>query len=104
MIRYDIRGYGKSALPDSNEVYRDSDDLNALMDFLGIKKAPHEIQQVFSKELIDILSTINPLDKVIIMTSTEQSLHLLTTVLKCSEECHSVHLLSGYMNDVYNAN
>jgi 3-oxoadipate enol-lactonase len=39
VIRYDIRGYGKSALPDSSQVYRDSDDLNALMDFLGIKKA-----------------------------------------------------------------
>jgi pimeloyl-ACP methyl ester carboxylesterase len=39
VIRYDIRGYGKSALPDSNELYRDTDDLNALMDFLGIKKA-----------------------------------------------------------------
>ena len=39
VIRYDIRGYGKSALPDSNEVYRDSDDLNGLIDFLKIKKA-----------------------------------------------------------------
>ena len=39
VLRYDLRGFGKSALPDSNEVYRDSDDLNALMDFLGIKKA-----------------------------------------------------------------
>jgi len=56
------------------------------------------------KELIDILSTINPLDKVLIMTEGEQALHLLTTVLKCSEECPSVHLLSGYTNDVYNAN
>jgi len=39
VLRYDLRGFGKSALPDSNEVYRDSDDLNALMDFLKIKKA-----------------------------------------------------------------
>jgi 3-oxoadipate enol-lactonase len=39
VLRYDLRGFGKSALPKEDEVYRDSDDLNALMDFLGIKKA-----------------------------------------------------------------
>ena len=39
VIRYDIRGYGRSALPDSNEAYKDCDDLKALMDFLGIGKA-----------------------------------------------------------------
>jgi len=39
VLRYDIRGFGKSALPDPNEVYSDTEDLNALMDFLGIKKA-----------------------------------------------------------------
>jgi 3-oxoadipate enol-lactonase len=39
VLRYDLRGYGKSALPDSNELYRDTDDLKALMDFLGIYKA-----------------------------------------------------------------
>ena len=39
VVRYDLRGFGKSALPKEDEVYRDSDDLNALMNFLGIKKA-----------------------------------------------------------------
>lgn len=39
VLRYDLRGFGRSALPKENEVYRDSDDLNALIDFLGIKKA-----------------------------------------------------------------
>jgi pimeloyl-ACP methyl ester carboxylesterase len=39
VLRYDIRGYGKSALPDSNQLYRDTEDLKALMDFLGINKA-----------------------------------------------------------------
>jgi len=39
IIRYDLRGCGRSALPKEDEVYRDVDDLNALMDFLGIKKA-----------------------------------------------------------------
>jgi pimeloyl-ACP methyl ester carboxylesterase len=39
VIRYDIRGYGRSALPDSNEAYKDCDDLKALMDFLKINKA-----------------------------------------------------------------
>ena len=39
VLRYDLRGFGRSALPIENEVYRDSDDLDALIDFLGIKKA-----------------------------------------------------------------
>jgi pimeloyl-ACP methyl ester carboxylesterase len=39
VLRYDIRGYGRSALPVPEEVYKDSEDLNALVDFLGIKKA-----------------------------------------------------------------
>jgi len=39
VLRYDIRGYGKSALPNSNELYRDVDDLKALLDYLGINKA-----------------------------------------------------------------
>jgi pimeloyl-ACP methyl ester carboxylesterase len=39
VIRYDVRGYGRSALPKPDEVYKDADDLNALMDFLKIKKA-----------------------------------------------------------------
>jgi pimeloyl-ACP methyl ester carboxylesterase len=39
VLRYDIRGFGKSAPPDSTKVYRDTDDLKALMDFLGIKSA-----------------------------------------------------------------
>ncbi|HEV8272124.1 MAG TPA: alpha/beta hydrolase, partial [Chitinophagaceae bacterium] len=39
IIRYDLRGFGRSALPKEDEVYRDADDLNALMDFFGIKKA-----------------------------------------------------------------
>jgi pimeloyl-ACP methyl ester carboxylesterase len=39
VLRYDVRGYGKSALPNPDEPYRDADDLNALMDFLEIKKA-----------------------------------------------------------------
>jgi pimeloyl-ACP methyl ester carboxylesterase len=39
VLRYDVRGYGRSALPDTAEAYRDCDDLNALMDFLKITKA-----------------------------------------------------------------
>jgi len=39
VLRYDLRGFGRSALPKEDEVYRDSDDLDALIDFLGIKKA-----------------------------------------------------------------
>jgi 3-oxoadipate enol-lactonase len=39
VLRYDVRGYGKSALPDTGEVYRDCDDLKALLDYLKIDKA-----------------------------------------------------------------
>ncbi len=35
-IRYDVRGYGKSALPDLEEPYNDYEDMKALLDYLGI--------------------------------------------------------------------
>lgn len=39
VICYDVRGFGKSALPDSNESYTDAADLDALMQYLKIEKA-----------------------------------------------------------------
>ncbi len=39
VIRYDVRGYGKSAMPDPEEPYTDYEDLKALLDYLGIDKA-----------------------------------------------------------------
>lgn len=39
VIRYDVRGYGKSALPVQGESYGDHDDLKALLGYLGISKA-----------------------------------------------------------------
>jgi len=39
VLRYDLRGYGRSALPDPSAPYSDADDLNALLGFLGIEKA-----------------------------------------------------------------
>jgi pimeloyl-ACP methyl ester carboxylesterase len=36
VIRYDVRGYGKSALPKSDEPYNDYNDLKSLLDFLEI--------------------------------------------------------------------
>ncbi len=39
VMRYDLRGYGKSALPMSDEPYKDCDDLKALLAFLKIEKA-----------------------------------------------------------------
>jgi len=39
VVRYDVRGYGKSALPIPDEIYYDRNDLLALMDFLKIEKA-----------------------------------------------------------------
>lgn len=38
VIRYDVRGYGKSALPDPEEPYSDYEDLKALLDYLNINK------------------------------------------------------------------
>ena len=38
VIRYDLRGFGKSALP-TEEAYRSADDLKALLDHLGIERA-----------------------------------------------------------------
>ena len=38
VLRYDCRGYGKSALPKTDEAYRDCDDLKALLDFFDLKK------------------------------------------------------------------
>ncbi len=39
VIRYDVRGYGKSSLPVQGESYGDHDDLKALLGYLGISKA-----------------------------------------------------------------
>jgi len=39
VLRYDCRGYGKSALPKADEAYTDCDDLKALLEFFQIKKA-----------------------------------------------------------------
>ena len=39
VIRYDVRGYGKSALPDPEIAYGNPQDLKALLDFLNVSKA-----------------------------------------------------------------
>lgn len=39
VLRYDLRGFGRSANPDTGTVYRDADDLSALMEYLKIPKA-----------------------------------------------------------------
>jgi pimeloyl-ACP methyl ester carboxylesterase len=39
VIRYDVRGFGKSSLPKIDEPYSDTKDLKALLEFLGINKA-----------------------------------------------------------------
>ena len=38
VIRYDVRGYGKSANPKPNEVYYDTKDIKALMEYLNVDK------------------------------------------------------------------
>ena len=39
VLRFDVRGYGKSAVPDKTNSYRDCDDARALMDYLEIERA-----------------------------------------------------------------
>jgi pimeloyl-ACP methyl ester carboxylesterase len=39
VIRYDVRGYGKSALPNPEEAYSDYEDLKALLEYLNINEA-----------------------------------------------------------------
>lgn len=39
VIRYDVRGYGNSALPDSKIAYGNHEDLKALLDYLKVSKA-----------------------------------------------------------------
>lgn len=39
VVRYDLRGFGRSALPDTGAVYSHTDDLVSLLDFLKIEKA-----------------------------------------------------------------
>jgi len=39
VIRYDIRGYGRSDKPIPGQYYKHIDDLNALLDYLGVEKA-----------------------------------------------------------------
>lgn len=39
VIRYDVRGFGKSSLPVQGERYSDHDDLKELLRYLGISKA-----------------------------------------------------------------
>lgn len=64
-----------------------------------------EDKYVIRKELIEILNSIQDKDtKVIICTTGDIGLTVLTTVLKCSEECPSVHLLGGYNSESYNPN
>ena len=39
VLRYDVRGYGKSAMPVKGEKYSPHNDLRALLDYLKIEKA-----------------------------------------------------------------
>jgi 3-oxoadipate enol-lactonase len=39
VVRFDVRGFGKSAMPVEGQPYRCNDDIKALLEFLGISKA-----------------------------------------------------------------
>src|SRR5687768_13828207 len=39
VVRYDMRGFGKSDLPNPDDAYSHHEDLKALLEYLGIEKA-----------------------------------------------------------------
>jgi pimeloyl-ACP methyl ester carboxylesterase len=39
VVRFDVRGFGNSAMPVEGQLYRCNDDIKALLEFLGISKA-----------------------------------------------------------------
>jgi pimeloyl-ACP methyl ester carboxylesterase len=59
VIRYDLRGYGKSALPDTNAPYSHHEDLKALLDFLGIRQA-HVCGQSFGSAVAADFAVAHP--------------------------------------------
>ncbi len=63
-----------------------------------------EDKYVIRKELIETLNSLDANEKIIISTTEDDGMTVLTTVLRCSEDCPSVHLLGGYTNDTYNPN
>ncbi|MHA2432859.1 MAG: alpha/beta fold hydrolase [Candidatus Thorarchaeota archaeon] len=58
-VRYDQRGFGRSAEPVSGEEYSHSEDLRALMDYLDIEKA-HLIGHSFGGRHVTILTVLHP--------------------------------------------
>jgi pimeloyl-ACP methyl ester carboxylesterase len=66
VIRYDQRGFGRSAEPVSGEEYSHAEDLRALMDHLNIEKA-HLIGHSFGGRHVTILSILYP-ERVLSLT------------------------------------
>ena len=73
VIRYDQRGFGRSAEPVSGEEYSHAEDLKALMDHLNIEKA-HLIGHSFGGRHVTILSVLHP-DRVLSLTLADGALH-----------------------------
>lgn len=63
VLRYDLRGFGRSALPDTGIAYSHTEDLISLLDYLNIKKA-HIIGHSFGGKVAFDFVLNNP-DKVI---------------------------------------
>ena len=59
VVRYDQRGFGRSAEPVSGEEYSHAEDLRVLMDYLNIEKA-HLIGHSFGGRHVTILSILHP--------------------------------------------
>ncbi len=63
VLRYDLRGFGQSALPDTGKAYSHTKDLVSLLEYLNIKKA-HIIGHSFGGKIAFDFVLNNP-DKVI---------------------------------------
>ena len=63
VLRYDLRGFGRSALPDTGAAYSQTKDLIALLDYLNIKKA-HVVGHSFGGKVAFDFVLNNP-EKVI---------------------------------------
>jgi pimeloyl-ACP methyl ester carboxylesterase len=72
VVRYDLRGHGKSNLP-SGESYSHSDDLGALLDHLGISRV-HLIGQSLGGEIAIDFALSYP-EKVMRLVLTDSSLN-----------------------------
>ena len=82
VLRYDLRGFGKSALPDTIQSYSHTDDLIALLDFLDLERV-HVLGHSFGGR-IAIDFTLNYPERTITLLLPDAAMDV--TGLELSEE------------------